>query len=68
MEILACLGILVVIALVVSIQPLIVMLLWNWLVPAIFHGPTIGFWQSLGLCVLMGLLTGLGKIQFSSKD
>jgi hypothetical protein len=26
--------------------------LWNWLVPALFSGPAITFWQALGLLVL----------------
>jgi len=30
----------------------IVMLLWNALMPEIFHLPIIGFWQALGLLVL----------------
>ncbi len=37
----------------------ITMTLWNWLVPALFNGPAITFWQALGLLVL-------SKIIFSS--
>jgi len=36
----------------------LVMTLWNWLVPALFRGPTIGYWQALGLLVLSRLLVG----------
>ena len=36
----------------------IVMLLWNWLMPAIFGLSVITFWQSLGLIVLCRLLLG----------
>lgn len=32
--------------------------LWNWLMPAIFHLPAIGFWQALGLMVLSWILLG----------
>ncbi|UYQ93548.1 hypothetical protein MKQ68_00340 [Chitinophaga horti] len=32
--------------------------LWNWLVPELFHGPVITFWQALGLLVLSKLLLG----------
>ena len=32
--------------------------LWNWLMPAIFHLPVIGFWQALGLMVLSWILLG----------
>ncbi len=35
-----------------------VMLLWNWLVPELFHGPVITFWQALGLFILCKLLFG----------
>ncbi len=32
--------------------------LWNWLVPALFGGPVIGFWQALGLLLLSRILFG----------
>jgi hypothetical protein len=35
-----------------------VMLLWNDLVPPVFHGPVIGYWQALALLVLCRLLFG----------
>jgi len=35
-----------------------VMLLWNWLVPALFSGPTVTFWQALGVLVLCRVLFG----------
>jgi len=39
----------------------ITMLLWNWLVPDLFGGPVINFWQTLGLLVLSKILfSGLG--------
>ncbi|HLZ17000.1 MAG TPA: hypothetical protein VKQ08_08165 [Cyclobacteriaceae bacterium] len=34
----------------------ITMSLWNWLVPDLFHGPEIGFWQALGLLILSKIL------------
>ncbi|MCF7823523.1 MAG: hypothetical protein K9N35_05065 [Candidatus Marinimicrobia bacterium] len=34
----------------------ITMLLWNWLIPVIFNGPTITFIQALGLLVLSKIL------------
>ncbi|MBN1543078.1 hypothetical protein JW992_13130 [candidate division KSB1 bacterium] len=40
----------------------ILMLLWNWLVPALFSGPVIGFWQALGLLLLSKILfSGIGR-------
>jgi len=34
----------------------LVMVLWNALVPDIFHGPAITFWQALGLLLLSHIL------------
>lgn len=36
----------------------IVMILWNWLIPALFNGPTISLWQALGLLALSKILFG----------
>ncbi len=33
-----------------------VMGLWNWLVPELFHGPVVTFWQAIGLLVLSHIL------------
>jgi len=35
-----------------------VMLLWNYVVPSVFHGPQIGYWQALALLVLCRILFG----------
>jgi hypothetical protein len=35
-----------------------VMHLWNWLIPAIFNGPIITFWQAIGLFILSKILFG----------
>lgn len=35
-----------------------VMLLWNYLVPPLLHGPVIGYWQALALLVLSRILFG----------
>jgi len=35
---------------------LIVMLLWNALIPGLFGGPALTFWQALGLLVLSHIL------------
>jgi len=35
-----------------------VMLLWNWLIPAIFGLSAISFWQALGILILSKLLFG----------
>ena len=33
-----------------------VMFLWNWLIPEIFHGPTVTYWQAMGLLLLSHIL------------
>lgn len=40
---------------------LVTQYLWNWLVPTLFNGPFISFWQALGLILLSKILfSGLG--------
>lgn len=36
----------------------IVMGLWNWLIPSLFSGPVITFWQAIGIMVLTKILFG----------
>ena len=39
----------------------VVMWLWNWLVPELFNGPVITYWQTLGLFILSKILfSGVG--------
>ena len=39
-----------------------VMWLWNWLVPELFSGPVLSYWQTLGLLVLSKILfSGIGS-------
>lgn len=42
----------------VALLSAIVMSLWNELIPSLFKGPTIGFWQAAGLLVLSRILFG----------
>lgn len=37
----------------------IVMLLWNALIPVLFHGPVLDYWQAVGLLVLTRVLVGI---------
>ena len=37
---------------------LVVMVLWNWLMPALFDLPGVSYWQALGLLVLSRVLVG----------
>jgi hypothetical protein len=44
-------------------------LLWNWLVPVLFNGPIISFWQALGLLALTKILFfGLGGKRHCYSD
>ena len=38
----------------------IIMWLWNWLMPSLFGLRTIGFWEGLGLFLLVKILFGFG--------
>ena len=42
----------------IAIFSWVVMLLWNALVPALFRGPALSYWQALGLLVLSRILFG----------
>ena len=42
----------------VTLVGFVVMGLWNALVPALFRGPALNFWQALGLLALTRLLIG----------
>ena len=52
------LGFLVAAVAFVAAASFVVMMLWNALVPSLFAGPTIQFWQALGLLVLSRILFG----------
>ena len=42
----------------VAVVGVVVMLLWNWLLPDIFGFAVINYWQALGLFVLARILLG----------
>lgn len=48
----------VIAAVAIGVMGAAVMALWNALVPALFSGPLLGFWQALGLLALSRLLVG----------
>ena len=52
------LAVLAAVAALVAVLSLAVMLLWNSLVPELFHGPPLQFWQALGLLLLSRILFG----------
>jgi hypothetical protein len=44
--------------LAMAIFGFVVMSLWNWLVPSLFGGHTIGYWQAWGIIILSKILFG----------
>lgn len=47
----------IMILLCACITPLLLMLLWNWLIPIFWiHAPILNFWQSFGIVILLGLI------------
>ena len=48
----------VVICIVLSLIAIVLMTLWNWLVPELFKGPKINFYQSCGLFIMSRILFG----------
>ena len=51
-------AILTVVLLVMALLGAAVMFLWNALVPVLFHGPRVQYWQAVGLLILSRLLFG----------
>lgn len=51
------------------LKALIVMLLWNATVAVLFGFPVLGFWMSMGICLLAnGLFKGFFNISWKKKD
>src|ERR1700719_4684283 len=46
------------VAAVIGVAGVVVMSLWNWLIPALFGGPVLRFWQAIGLLALTRILVG----------
>ena len=42
----------------VALVSFVVMSLWNALIPSLFHGPVLQFWQAVGLLILSRILFG----------
>ena len=45
----------------VAVTGFVVMNLWNFVIPAIFHVAAITFWQAVGIFVLCKILFGFGR-------
>lgn len=53
-------GVAIAVAVIVFIAAFswVVMLLWNYVVPPLFRGPAVGYWQAFALLVLCRILFG----------
>jgi hypothetical protein len=49
-----------IVAVIVLIKSGVIMLLWNALIPDLFHGPLLTYAQAIGVTVLAHLLVGFG--------
>jgi hypothetical protein len=45
-------------AVLLSLVGGVVMILWNWLIPLLFHGPEVNFPETLGLLLLSRIFLG----------
>ena len=53
----------------VTLAVFVTMSLWNWLIPSLFNGPVLGFWQTAGLFILSKiLLTGVAPGRHSQRS
>lgn len=48
------------IAAIILIKSAVVMVIWNALIPDLFHGPLLTYPQAIGLSILVKLLVGFG--------
>ena len=55
-DFLTILGLVVLVLFALFITPFLVMLLWNSLMVSIFSAPTLSFWQTFGLIIMIRLI------------
>jgi len=53
--------------LVLAIVALLIMCLWNWLIPDLFGLPIITYWQALALRILVKLFIASAKVTKESS-
>jgi len=63
-----CLAVTTFIAAVALIQAWALWALWNWLVPSLFSGPTITFWQAFGICALLSIIGNFFRSRSGGKS
>lgn len=57
--VLAFIVVIALVCVVVGIETVVFMLLWNWIVGGVIGWITLDFWQSLGVILLLDILGGL---------
>lgn len=65
--VLVLLGVLLLAFAIMCFEGWILMLLWNWLLVSLFGISTIGFWQGVGLILLLNLIGSFFKTTVSKK-
>lgn len=60
-------GVLLITTIVFLLSSLIVMLLWNAILPNLFNFPIINFWQAAGLKFLCGILFVGSKTNYTKE-
>lgn len=56
-----CVGLLIWYGACIAVLGCTLWLLWDWIVPAVFHGPKSTFWVACGMVVFLGLIASLFK-------
>lgn len=52
-----CIIVLIALVCSIAIEPLILMMLWNWLAPIFWAtAPILTFWQAVGVCILINII------------
>jgi len=51
-----CLAIIALILILSAFMGLVFMVLWNLVVPPLFNGPTLDFWQAWAIWILIGIV------------
>ena len=50
------------VVLIILVFPLILMLIWNAVIPGMFGLPTLGYWSAMGLYLGGAILEGAGLV------
>lgn len=54
-----CVGVIILFAASTGLLSFVLQIAWNLLIPSVFGGPTITFWQSLTMIVLISIISSV---------